>query len=458
MTVELRGDLAAAPIATQARAPRRRRRLARQGRSRPRLRRRAPARPQPPPDHARLAGRPRGRRPLGPRHRRRVPPRLPRARPRGQAQRAHVPRDRRRRRAAHAAEQEKARTDGAAYEQDLRHHFAHAPVPKPPKPPEPPGDEALAAALRKAGARYEDAIVREAKRYGVPVSLICAVLEVETGFQNVFGHDNVRNPIKSPPRGLLAVTPDRYRQYLRFRRQGLGNQGVGPMQLTSPGLQDRADALGGCWKVDPNIRVGVEYLAGNIQRLGLYRGVAAYNGSTAYADKVLPLEKKWRAKLGGPARTHAGGSGPRTLKVDNPRMRGSDVDRAAEARQPALRGVEDRLPHRRGRRVRPRDAQGRAPRRVRARLRHRRLRARHHARAALEAAPPEPPHRRRARAREAAAARGCASCAPPPDARAAPTRSARTARSSARPTTARTRAGTGSPTTRSTSGSRTARP
>ena len=170
--------------------------------------------------------------------------------------------------------------------------------------PEPDGRRALEAALRKAGARYEDAIVREAKRSGLPVSLICAVLEVETGFRNVFGHDNVRNPIKSPPRGLLAVTPDLYRQYLGFRRQGLGNQGVGPMQLTSPGLQDRADALGGCWKVGPNIRVGVEFLAGNIQRLGLYRGVAAYNGSTAYADKVLPLEKKWRAKLGGAGAGH----------------------------------------------------------------------------------------------------------------------------------------------------------
>ena len=158
--------------------------------------------------------------------------------------------------------------------------------------------------------------MREAKRSGLPVSLVCAVLEVETGFRNVFGHDNVRNPIKSPPRGLLAVTADLYQQYLGFRRQGLGNQGVGPMQLTSPGLQDRADALGGCWKVAPNIRVGVEYLAGNIQRLGLYRGVAAYNGSTAYADKVLPLEKKWRAKLGGARRrTPRGGSGPRTLKV-----------------------------------------------------------------------------------------------------------------------------------------------
>jgi murein DD-endopeptidase MepM/ murein hydrolase activator NlpD len=229
------------------------------------------------------------------------------------------------------AEREHAAADGQRYEQELRHHFAHAPVPAPPKrePHEhekPHGTDELRAALRAAGARYEDAIVREARRHGVPVSLVCAVLEVETGFQNVFGHDQVRNPVKSPPRGLLAVTEERYKRYLHFRRQGLGNQGVGPMQLTSPGLQDRADALGGCWRVDPNIRVGVEYLAGNIQRLGLYRGVAAYNGSTAYADKVLPLEKQWRAKLGSAAAAgSAGGAGPRTLKVRNPRMRGSDV-------------------------------------------------------------------------------------------------------------------------------------
>ena len=226
-----------------------------------------------------------------------------------------------------AEERERAASDGKAYELKLRHHFANAPVPKPKPEPKPePQHDHLKAALKAAGARYEDAIVREAKRHNVPVSLVCAVLEVETGFRNVFGHDKVANPIKSPPRGLLAVNEARYKQYLHFRRQGLGAQGVGPMQLTSPGLQDRADALGGCWKVAPNIRVGVEYLAGNIQRLGLYRGVAAYNGSTAYADKVLPLEKKWRAKLGAHADTDAGGgSGPRTLRMRSPRMTGSDV-------------------------------------------------------------------------------------------------------------------------------------
>jgi murein DD-endopeptidase MepM/ murein hydrolase activator NlpD len=79
--------------------------------------------------------------------------------------------------------------------------------------------------------------------------------------------------------------------------------------------------------VDPNIRVGVEYLAGNIQRLGLRRGVIAYNGAAAYADKVFPAEKRWREKIGAAASAPAspGGAGPRTLKVRNPRMEGSDV-------------------------------------------------------------------------------------------------------------------------------------
>jgi hypothetical protein len=30
----------------------------------------------------------------------------------------------------------------------------------------------------------------------------------------------VRNPVKSPPGGLLAVTEDNYRQYLRIRAAG----------------------------------------------------------------------------------------------------------------------------------------------------------------------------------------------------------------------------------------------
>ena len=165
----------------------------------------------------------------------------------------------------------------------------------------------VAAAIRAHGGRYEDIIVRESERSNVPVSLICAVLQIETGFRNVFGHDNVRNPIKSPPRPApdLEVTEDRYRSYLHHRHLGQGNQGVGPMQLTSPGLQDRADKLGGTWRPGPNIRVGVELLASNIKRLGRREGVRAYNGTgddaERYATKVLELESVWRSRLDGHA-------------------------------------------------------------------------------------------------------------------------------------------------------------
>jgi murein DD-endopeptidase MepM/ murein hydrolase activator NlpD len=219
------------------------------------------------------------------------------------------------------AELELAAKDGVEYATQLRHHFAHVPEPKPEPDPKP---SSLEATLRRAGVRWPDIIARECERHGLPASLVLAVIEVETGFRNVFGHDAVRNPVRSPAGGLKEVTEAEYKRYLQFRAQGLGNQGVGPMQLTSPGLQDRADALGGCWKVGPNIRVGCELLAGNIQRLGLRAGVIAYHGGAAYADKVFPAQRRWRAKLGGDgtASPSGGGAGPRTLKVP---MQGRDV-------------------------------------------------------------------------------------------------------------------------------------
>jgi hypothetical protein len=240
----------------------------------------------------------------------------------------------------------RAQADGAAYAQRLRHHFAHeaagnggggggggAPA----------GGDAVVRAIRACGGRYETIVAREARRAGLPVALACAVLEKETGFRNVFGHDAVRNPVKSPPGGLLAVTEDNYRQYLAHRRRGLGNQGVGPMQLTSPSLQDRADQLGGCWKPGPNIRVGLEFLAGNIRRLGLRAGVVAYNGSgpaaRRYGDDVLAAARRWDARLRGarpprpprptpdrhddPVPRPPGP--PRTFRLQSPLMRGRDI-------------------------------------------------------------------------------------------------------------------------------------
>jgi hypothetical protein len=260
----------------------------------------------------------------------------------------------------HASELARAKADGAEFESKLRRHFArqtvvvHAPEPgrepshhrpaephdehepkphpsphpgkvtKPAKRPRAGRDEAVGAAIRRNGGRYEDHIIAASREFSVPVALICAVLERETHFTNVFGHDAVRNPVKSPPNANRPVTEALYRQYLGFRRQGLGCQGVGPMQLTSAFLQDAADKRGGTWKPGPNIHVGVAYLATCIRQGGGVRGgLTRYNGSSAYADAVAPLYARWQQTLGSGSGVAA--AAPQTLRLATPRMTGEGV-------------------------------------------------------------------------------------------------------------------------------------
>ena len=239
------------------------------------------------------------------------------------------------------AEIKKAQTDGAEYERKLRRHFAKQTVvvqtkaPKTkhepkhhaggaaatPMPVTPSRNDRIAKIIRKHGGNYAEHIIAASARTGVPVALICGVMEQETHFTNVFGHDKVSNPIKSPPGSNRPVTEKLYKEYRKFRDQGRGCQGVGPMQLTDRGLQDRADRLGGCWKVGPNIQVGAEHLADNIKRHGGVRGgLVGYNGGSSYPDAVLPLRDKWAKRLGASAGVAA--RGPRTLR---PVMKGDDV-------------------------------------------------------------------------------------------------------------------------------------
>jgi murein DD-endopeptidase MepM/ murein hydrolase activator NlpD len=203
-------------------------------------------------------------------------------------------------------------------------------------------DAGLAAAIRAHGGHYEDIIIAEARRSKVPVSLVCAVMEAESSFTNVFGHDGVANPIKSIyGRPNLVVTEALYKTYVQHRDRNEGCQGVGPMQLTAKFLQDRADHLGGCFKPAPNIRTGVERLGALIKERGSMHGaLVGYNGTTAYADAVIKLQRVWHTRLeahasgpssnghgshAGPATPHAPGK-PRTLRMTEPKlMSGSDV-------------------------------------------------------------------------------------------------------------------------------------
>jgi len=160
--------------------------------------------------------------------------------------------------------------------------------------------------MRRAGIEVPRIAFEEAKRAGLELAVLCAVLEQETGGgRNVYGHDRGSDGkvIWHGKAGTVPVTQDNYAAYMKFRdkrgRPPYGRmQGVGPMQLTYYTYQDLADKYGGCWNSRYNVRVGAEILARAIKRSGLHRALWLYNGAEAYADAVEERIEKWRKILG----------------------------------------------------------------------------------------------------------------------------------------------------------------
>jgi len=161
-------------------------------------------------------------------------------------------------------------------------------------------DRELAHKAKKAGADYSLRIVLEARRADIPVSLGFAVVEQESGFENVFGHDPTIFI------GAGKVTKAKYLDYKHARgTPGRRMQGVGPCQLTWWTFQDRADELGGCWIAKHNIRVGFQHLGDLLRQHGSMRdALAVYNaGNTQspqgrrYAEQVLKRQRRWHNVL-----------------------------------------------------------------------------------------------------------------------------------------------------------------
>jgi hypothetical protein len=163
-------------------------------------------------------------------------------------------------------------------------------------------DRQLVKLMRDHGIVFPRITLQEARRAGIELAVACGVLEQESsGGHNVFGHDPTIFA------GAGEVTRQKYLAYKRlrddYRRRGLNRfQGVGPTQLTWYSYQDRADALGGCYRPDANMRVGFSLLRALIRSKGLFDGLTAYNGSSAYPRQVIPRIQQWRHILGGAVR------------------------------------------------------------------------------------------------------------------------------------------------------------
>lgn len=156
-----------------------------------------------------------------------------------------------------------------------------------------PRDLALARTAKKHGANYALRIIMQARKSGIPISLAFALIEQESNFKNVFGHD------PSIFSGAGNVTKKKYQEYKRLRdaQRPRRMQGVGPAQLTWWEFQDRADARGGAWIPKHNISLAFDDLAAQIKAHGLHDGIKAYNGrgpdAERYANQVLAGQKKW---------------------------------------------------------------------------------------------------------------------------------------------------------------------
>jgi hypothetical protein len=154
---------------------------------------------------------------------------------------------------------------------------------------------------RRKGARYVRQIFKYADKHRIPRALALALVEKESAFINQYGHDRDSSGaiIWHGQRGLVKVTKDNYARYKDFRRRTGKVQGAGLTQLTSQSFQALAEAKGGGWKPDAQLDVGFWVLSGNIQALGTFKGVGAYNGGRGnpqddYARAVLVLRDKWR--------------------------------------------------------------------------------------------------------------------------------------------------------------------
>lgn len=143
-------------------------------------------------------------------------------------------------------------------------------------------------------------IIMESARWkNVSFALGLALIQQESGYRNVFGHD----PTGSIPRRWMGtkVTKMKY-NYYKKRRPSLGMQGVGPAQLTWYATQDYADKLGGCHNPAANIRVAMQTLAANIRDNGYVKGVEKYNGTgpaaVRYSRTVRAAATRWQKVVG----------------------------------------------------------------------------------------------------------------------------------------------------------------
>lgn len=154
-------------------------------------------------------------------------------------------------------------------------------------------DLTLARRARRHGARYCLRIIWEARRAGIPISLGFALVEHESAFRNICGHD---------PGGPHLGAPVTRRVVQDILRSSVSN-GIGLTQLTYKGYIREAERLGGAHRPKYQLRVGFQAIGNLIERYGEVDGIKRYNGdgpaAVRYSQDVRAAAGRWHRYLRG---------------------------------------------------------------------------------------------------------------------------------------------------------------
>ena len=142
---------------------------------------------------------------------------------------------------------------------------------------------ARAAGFRpQAGVR----IIVEARRYGVPISLAFAVVEQESNYRHVFGHDGG---------GAFpgqAVTKTRVQWLIKTKRWN----GISLPQMTWHGYVFEAERDGGAHRIPVVVATGMRILGDLVRANGTLNALRLYNDGNTTSAKGLRYARQVQAR------------------------------------------------------------------------------------------------------------------------------------------------------------------
>ena len=202
--------------------------------------------------------------------------------------------------------------------------------------------------LAAGGLTNADLIVQAATATGIPLAILAAMVQKESGGQNIYGRDgkDTASPGVYANDYPLQVTKENFTEFRAAVLAGQKSNGVGPSQITYPGYWKQYPDYP-FWDVLANLKFGatllMDLLDGDTSDASISSAGAHYNGGTspnatalAYGADLLTKTNAWRARLVNTAEEATPVSYNFIAQYDSPNHGGFGTQIALPARRAVL--------------------------------------------------------------------------------------------------------------------------